>query len=90
MITQWGMNDRVKENLRTLRKNHRLRIRGENLLYPRIDLQPAQRASGEMDLARLKGKRSPKKHVRPGLRGSPAEVDVREMRRKRFESLSGS
>jgi hypothetical protein len=40
-------------------------------------------------LARLRGKGSLKKHVRPRLRGSPAEVDVREMRRKRFESLSG-
>jgi hypothetical protein len=39
-------------------------------------------------LARLRGKRSPKKHVRPRLKGPPAEVDVREMRRKRFESLS--
>jgi hypothetical protein len=42
MITQWGMDDRVKENLRILHKNHRLRITGENLLYPRVDLQPAQ------------------------------------------------
>jgi len=40
-------------------------------------------------LARLRGKGGPKKHVRPHLRGSPAEVDVREMRRKRFENLSG-
>jgi hypothetical protein len=40
-------------------------------------------------LAGLRGKGSPNKHVRPRLRGSPAEVDVREMRRKRFESLSG-
>ncbi len=40
-------------------------------------------------LTRLRGKGGPKKHVRPHLRGSPAEVDVREMRRKRFESLSG-
>jgi hypothetical protein len=39
-------------------------------------------------LARLRGKRSSKKHVRPRLKGPPAEVDVREMRRKRFESLS--
>ncbi len=33
-------------------------------------------------LARLRGKGSPKKHVRLRLKGSPAEVDVREMRRK--------
>ena len=40
-------------------------------------------------LARLRGTGSLKKRVRPRLKGSPAEVDVREMRRKRFESLSG-
>jgi len=40
-------------------------------------------------LARLRGTGGPKKRVRPHLRGSPAEVDVREMRRKRFEILSG-
>jgi len=34
-------------------------------------------------LAQLRGKGSPKKHVWPRLRGSAAEVDVREMRRKR-------
>jgi hypothetical protein len=89
MITQWGMDDRVKENLGTLHKSHRLRIIGESLLFPRIDMQPAQRASREMDLSRLRERGSPKKHVRPRLRGSPAEMDVREMRRKRFESLSG-
>jgi hypothetical protein len=33
-------------------------------------------------LALLREKPSPKKHVRPHLKGSPAEVDVREMRRK--------
>jgi len=54
MIIQWGMEDRVKENLRILHKSHRLRIRGENLLYPRADLQPAQRASRGMDLRRAK------------------------------------
>jgi hypothetical protein len=37
-------------------------------------------------LARLRGKGSPKKHDRPQLKGAPAEVDVREMRRRRFES----
>ncbi len=40
-------------------------------------------------LARLRGAGGTKKRVRPRLKGSPAEVDVREMRRKRFESLSG-
>jgi hypothetical protein len=40
-------------------------------------------------LARLRGKGRLKKHDRPHLKGPPAEVDVREMRRKRFESLSG-
>ncbi len=40
-------------------------------------------------LARLRGTGGPKNRVRPRLKGSPAEVDVREMRRKRFESLSG-
>jgi hypothetical protein len=34
-------------------------------------------------LARLKVKGSLKKHDRPHLKGSRAEVDVREMRRKR-------
>jgi hypothetical protein len=54
IITQWGMDDRVKENLRTLHKNHRLRIGGQNLLYPRLDMHPAQRASRDMDLRRAK------------------------------------
>ena len=36
-------------------------------------------------LARLRGTGGPKKHVRPRLKGSRAEVDVREMRRRRFE-----
>jgi len=40
-------------------------------------------------LARLRGTRDMKKRVRPRLKGSPAEVDIRGMRRKRFESLSG-
>jgi hypothetical protein len=40
-------------------------------------------------LARLRGKGTMKRNIRPHLKGSPAEVDVREMRRKRFESLSG-
>ncbi len=40
-------------------------------------------------LARLRGKGTPKKHVRPRLKGSSAEVDVREMKRRRFESVSG-
>jgi len=71
MITQWGMDDRVKENLRTLHKSHRLRIRGENLLYPRIDLQPAQRALREMDLARLKRKRKPEKTCPAQPKGIP-------------------
>jgi hypothetical protein len=40
-------------------------------------------------LARLARTRGAKGQPRPPLRGPPAEVDVREMRRKRFESLSG-
>jgi len=40
-------------------------------------------------LTQLRGRGGPRKHARPRLRGSPAEVDVREMRRKRFEGLSG-
>ncbi len=40
-------------------------------------------------LARLRGARGMRKRVRRRLRGSPAEVDVREMRRKRFENLPG-
>jgi len=40
-------------------------------------------------LARLKGRASAKKRTRPRLKGSPAEVDVRELRRRRFEGLSG-
>jgi hypothetical protein len=40
-------------------------------------------------LAQLRGKGSLKKRARPSLKRSRAEVDVREMRRKRFESLSG-
>jgi hypothetical protein len=54
LITQWGMDDQVKENLRTLHKSHKLRIIGENLLYPRVDPQSAQRASSGMDLRRAK------------------------------------
>ncbi len=54
MINQWGMNDRVKENLRMLHKSHRLRIIGENLLYPGIDPQPAQSTTRDMDLRRAK------------------------------------
>jgi hypothetical protein len=34
-------------------------------------------------LARLRRTGGPKKRVRPRLKGSPAEVDVREMRRRR-------
>jgi hypothetical protein len=34
MIAQWGMDERVRENLRTLHKAHRLRILNEKLLYP--------------------------------------------------------
>ncbi len=40
-------------------------------------------------LARLRGRAGSKRRVRPRLKGSPAEVDVREMRRRRYESLSG-
>jgi hypothetical protein len=39
-------------------------------------------------LAQLKRIGGSKNRVRPRLKGPPAEVDVREMRRKRFESLS--
>ncbi len=39
-------------------------------------------------LARLRRTAGRKTRPRPRLRGSPAEVDVREMRRRRFESLS--
>ncbi len=38
-------------------------------------------------LARLS--RTSKRQARPRLKGPPAEVDVRELRRRRFESLSG-
>ncbi len=38
IISQWGMDARVKENLRTLHKSHRLRILDENLLYAREEL----------------------------------------------------
>lgn len=34
IINQWGMESRVKDNLRTLRKSHRLKILNENMLYP--------------------------------------------------------
>jgi hypothetical protein len=54
MITLWGMDDRVKENLRTLHKSHSLRIIGQNLLYSRIDSQPARRSSRDMDIRRAK------------------------------------
>jgi hypothetical protein len=54
MITQWEMDARVKENLRVLHKSHRLRIVNENLLYPRVDPQPARRASQDMDRRRAK------------------------------------
>jgi len=40
-------------------------------------------------LARLSRTSSAKRHARPRLKGPPAEVDVRELRRRRFESLSG-
>src|SRR5205823_2404762 len=40
-------------------------------------------------LARLSRTSSAKGHARPRLKGPPAEVDVRELRRRRFESLSG-
>jgi hypothetical protein len=36
-------------------------------------------------LAGLRGIVGPKKRVRPRLKGSPAEVDLREMKRRRFE-----
>src|SRR3989442_5257863 len=39
MIIQWGMEDRVTENLRILHKSRRLRIRGAHLPYPQADLQ---------------------------------------------------
>jgi hypothetical protein len=54
MITLWGMDDRVKENLRTLHKSHSLRIISQNLLHSRIDSQPAQRASRDMDIRQAK------------------------------------
>ena len=38
IISQWGMDARVKENLKTLHKTHRLRILNENLLYAREEL----------------------------------------------------
>jgi hypothetical protein len=38
IISRWGMDARVKENLRTLHKSHRLRILDENLLYAREEL----------------------------------------------------
>ena len=38
MISRWGMDDTVKENLETLHKSHRLRILNEKLLYPREEL----------------------------------------------------
>ncbi len=38
MISQWGMEETVKGNLRTLHKGHRLRILNENLLYPKGEL----------------------------------------------------
>jgi hypothetical protein len=38
-------------------------------------------------LAQLRGRAGPKKRTRPRLKGSPAEFDVREMRRRRFEGL---
>jgi len=63
--------------------------RADKALEELADLQPAQRSSREMDISRLRGKGNPKKHVRPRLKGSPAEVDVREMRRKPFENISG-
>ena len=40
-------------------------------------------------LAQLRGTAHSKRLSRPRLKGPPAEVDVREQRRKRFESLSG-
>ncbi len=40
-------------------------------------------------LARLGGTAGQKQRDRPRLRGPPAEQNVRQMRRARFESLSG-
>lgn len=40
-------------------------------------------------LARLRGRTGAKQRARPRLKGSLAEFDVRELRRKRFEGLSG-
>jgi hypothetical protein len=40
-------------------------------------------------LAQLRGRAGPKGRARPRLKGSPAELDVSEMRRRRFEGLSG-
>jgi hypothetical protein len=50
MITQWEMDGRVKENLRILHKNHKLRIVNENLLYARLDQKQPRKASRDMDL----------------------------------------
>jgi hypothetical protein len=38
MIDRWGMEVRVKENLKTLHTAHRLRILNERLLYHRGEL----------------------------------------------------
>ncbi|HEX9197664.1 MAG TPA: hypothetical protein VF906_07710 [Candidatus Bathyarchaeia archaeon] len=39
-------------------------------------------------LARLKASVSPKTCTRPEQRGSPAEAQIRRMRRRRFENIS--
>ncbi len=40
-------------------------------------------------LEKLKAGITPRTRTRPGLKGPPAEAQVRMMRRKRFESISG-